>query len=482
MSNPRGTITVGVDIGTTSVKALAIDSEGQVVARSRVAHEILAPEPDVLRHDARRAWRAGPRKAYAEVTGQLAASGNGEVAGVAVASMVPSLTAVNRRGVPVLPGLLYGDGEGRPDRHGSGDGGESGSAPPDSMLDAEGFVRWAAKAAPDAMGYWPCQGVATYALAGVPAIDSGVTASLGRLHSWGKWDTRILDEIGVTESQMPTVVPMCEAAGTLPGSDTVFTGGSIDALCDQIVSGATATGDVLAIFGATLIAWVVTDEWLQVPGLISYPHTVPDRFMIGGPSNAGALFVDWARNLLRGAPRPGPDREKLAPRLGDPARVPVWLPYVRGERTPLDDHTLRSHLYGLDIGSNAESIERAAFEASGFVIARMMHGSGAKAHRVVASGGGSRVTAWMAAVADATQLPVDCVAVPEGAARGAAYFARMAAGLETSLDDSSRWASIGRRVEPDPQWVEATQTRYQLFCELGAGEWPGSSGSNSGSR
>jgi xylulokinase len=268
---------------------------------------------------------------------------------------------------------------------------------------------------------------------------------------------------------MPTVVPMCEAGGTLPGSDTVFCGGSIDALCDQVVSGATEPGDVLVIFGATLIVWVVTDEWLQVPDFISYPHTTPDRFLFGGPSNAGALFVDWARNLLRGVPRPGPDREKLDARLGDPTRVPVWLPYVRGERTPFNDHTLRSQIHGLDIGSDAASFERAAFEASGFVVQRIIRASGVQPRRIVASGGGSRVTAWMAAVADATGLPVDAVAVPEGAARGAGFFARMGAGLETSLNDSNRWASVGRTIEPDPLWSAATQARYQHFYELGTG-------------
>ena len=75
----------------------------------------------------------------------------------------------------------------------------------------------------------------------------------------------------------------------------------------------------------------------------------------------------------------------------------------------------------------------------------------------------------MSAVADATQLPVDTVAVPEGAARGAAYFARMAAGLETSLDDSHRWAAIGRRIEPERAWVAATRDRYQHFRQVGAG-------------
>jgi xylulokinase len=268
---------------------------------------------------------------------------------------------------------------------------------------------------------------------------------------------------------MPVVVPMAEAAGTLPGSDTVFTGGSIDALCDQLVAGATEPGDVLVIFGATLITWVVATDWLEIPGLISYPHSTPDRFLVGGPSNAGALFVDWARTLLRGVPLPGPGREGLAPRLGRPDRVPVWLPYVRGERTPFDDPTLLSNLYGLDIGSGPESIERAAFEASGFVIRRIIELSGVTPTRIIASGGGSRVTAWMSAVADATDLPVHTVAVPDGGARGAAYFARMAAGLETSLDDSVRWAAFDRLVEPDPAWVRAAAARYRRFSEVGTG-------------
>jgi xylulokinase len=464
MKSSGGRVTVGVDVGTTSVKALAVDENGQVVARSRVAHSVVAPEPDILRHDAKRAWRTGPRKAFEQVTEQLQAEGN-SLAGVAVASMVPSLTAVNKQGVPVLPGLLYGDREGRVAGEAAGDA----VLLPGTMADAEGFLRWASTEVPDARGYWPCQAVATHAISGTGTIDTGVTASLGMLHTHGHWNAELLASMGVAEKQMPAVAPMGQAAGTLPGSEAVFTGGTIDALCDQIVSGAVHPGDVLVIFGATLICWAVCDEWLTVDGLISYPSTTPDRFLCGGPSNAGALFVDWARNLLRGTPRPGPQREQLEPRLGQPDRVPVWLPYVRGERTPFEDHTLRSNIYGLDIGSGAEALERAAYEASGFVVRRMVERAGVKPTRIVASGGGSRVTAWMAAVADATNLPVDTVAVPEGAALGAAYFARLAAGLEASLDDSTRWAAVGRTIEPDQAWVRAADVRYEKFRDLGTG-------------
>jgi len=456
-------VTVGVDIGTTSVKALAVDGGGTVVARARAPHSIVTAAPDRLEHDARRAWRLGPRRAFSEVTAGLAA----EVAGVTVASMVPSLTAVDRRGVPLLPGLLYGDVRGQPaDGTWAPPGGAAFSG---AMPDAEGFMRWAVREAPDASGYWPCQAVATHALSGVPAMDSAVSASLGALYTWGKWNDELLETIGVRHEQLPLIVPMCEAAGTLPHTGTVFTGGTIDALCDQLVAGATEVGDVLAIFGATLVVWVVTDTWEESDELISVPHTVPGRFLMGGPSNAGALFVDWARRLLRGVARPGVSSSGEDERTGDPARVPVWLPYLRGERTPFNDPMLRASVHGLDITQGSAALARGAYEASGFVIRRMLDRAGVEGRRVVASGGGTRVGAWMAGVADATGLPVDAVAVPEGAAFGAAFVARLAAGLEQSLDDSSRWARTGRRFEPDPVWAAAAADRYRRFVELGPG-------------
>ena len=74
-------------------------------------------------------------------------------------------------------------------------------------------------------------------------------------------------------------------------------GGTIDAMGEQIVAGADAAGDVLIICGATLITWGVVDEWAEVPGLWTIPHTAAGMTMVGGPSNAGGLFVDRVRRL-----------------------------------------------------------------------------------------------------------------------------------------------------------------------------------------
>ncbi|HWD53148.1 MAG TPA: FGGY-family carbohydrate kinase [Acidimicrobiales bacterium] len=468
-------ITVGIDIGTTSVKALAVSEKGEVLARARVPHRVIHTSAEHMEHDAGAAWRRGPRKAFAAVRDAIhradderpAASAPTRIAGVCVAGMVPSLTGVNRRGIPHTPGLLYGDVRGRQ----AGPSAENGTAGP--MPDAEGFLQWTSRQMPDAFGFWPAQAVATHGLTGRASIDTAVASTLGGLHTAGAWNQELLTRFGVDPAQLPSVVLTGQPAGTLRSADgasdrleTVVAGGTIDAFCDQIVAGAGQVGDVLVIFGATLIVWVVTDSWLEAPGLWTVPHTVAGRVLVGGPSNAGALFVDWARSLLR-LPRASGLPEDA--RAGDPGRIPVWLPYVRGERVPFHDTTLRAALLDLDLTDGPPTMSRAAHEASGFVVRNILERTGVTGRRIVASGGGTRSAAWMAAVADTTGLPVDTVGVPEGAALGAAYLARMAAGLETSLEGSARWSSPGRRIEPDPAWRQAADARYRRFIALGSG-------------
>ena len=126
-------------------------------------------------------------------------------------------------------------------------------------------------------------------------------------------------------------------------------------------------------------------------------------------------------------------------------------------------------LDGLNLTHDGASVRRAAFEASGFVVRQLIEMSGAQASRIVATGGGTRVEPWMQAIADATGLPVSVSGVAEGAALGAAFLGRMAAGLESSISDAARWASVERVVEPDPAWSAAVEDRYGRFLELAKG-------------
>jgi xylulokinase len=244
----------------------------------------------------------------------------------------------------------------------------------------------------------------------------------------------------VPVDRMPRVEMMGAAIGRVSGSDTVLATGAIDALCEQLVAGADRDGDVLVLCGTTLIVWAIIPEAKEVPGLWTIPHISGGKSQIGGASNAGGLFLGWVDRLV-GQPNSG---------TADPGRVPVWSPYVRGERTPFHDPDRRAVLDGLDLTHDAASLRRAAYEASGFVVRHLIELSGVPVSRIVATGGGTRVEPWMQAIADATGRPVEVSRVAEGAALGAAFLGRMALGLESSMSDAARWASTSAPSTPTP--------------------------------
>lgn len=436
-------VTIGVDIGTTAVKAVAADEDGNVVARERLPHRLLTPEPDLFEHQAQRAWAIGPRRAVAKLN-------RPDARAVAVAAMVPSMTAVNRTGVPITAGLLYGDRRGRA-------GGQAVTAAGGG--EALAFLRWAVAAAPGAAGFWPAPAVATHALGRRAVIDVGTAFTTHPLFGGAGWDDKVCAEVGIAPEQLPDVAAMGAEIGKARDlAGAILAAGSVDAICEQLVSGADHDGDVLVLCGTTLITWAVTPTWREVPGLWSIPHTAPGKFLIGGASNAGGLFLNWADRMLGRRPL-----EDL-----DPRRIPVWVPYIRGERTPYHDPERRAALTGLDLTNGPGAARRAAYEAAGFVVRHHLDLADTGAKRLVATGGGTRVRAWMQALADATCLPVDVAAVPEGAALGAAFLGRMALGFESNMADASRWARTAETVEPDPKWIESVAERYGRFRELSA--------------
>jgi xylulokinase len=442
MTRVSGNVCVGIDIGTTSVKAVAADDDGNVVARARVPHRLLVPAADRLEHDAAQAWRRGPVRALRSL-GLVA-----DPLAVAVSAMVPSLTAVDRRGRPMAPGLLYGDARGRgdrQDRRGS-DAGES--------LE---FLRWLATTFPEAHGYWPAQAVANHALGGVASVDGATAFSMHPLYGLEGWDESVVKSAGAQVDQLPSVGNNGQPIGSVGSS--ILGASAIDAMGEQIVAGTDEPGDVLVICGTTLIVWVVVAEPVTVEGLWTIPSFTPGRFLVGGPSNAGGLFLNWASRLF-GRPRPGA--------VASAGRVPVFSPYVRGERVPLHDPERRAAIDGLDLTHDASALRRAAYEASGFAARHIIDLAGISdgVRRIVATGGGTRDAEWMQALADATGADVDVVAVAEGGALGAAWFARMAAGLETAMHDAARWARTSHTVAPDPAWRAAMDDRYRRYVEL----------------
>lgn len=438
-ATPMDEVTVGIDIGTTSVTAVAADADGVVVARARIPHRLVAPHPGRFEHDAQQAWVNGVLTAWRQVRAGV----QQPVAAVTVSAMVPSMCGVDAAGAPSTPGLLYGDARGR--GAGSGTGAPQGEAP--------GFARWLVSQR-GVQALWPAQAVANHALCGVAAIDSSTAMAMAPMSDGQSWAPNLLDELGMTLSQFPVVSPGSAAIGEIDGA--LVSGGSIDVLGEQLVAPCGDVGDVLVMCGTTLLPWVFTDQWIEVDALWTFPSARAGLMTVGGASDAGGLFIDRIRSLV-GDTAP----EEL---LGlPPDDLPVWLPYLRGERTPLHDPDRRAELLDLHVGHTPAHLLMAAYEAAGFVVRHHMERSGLQTDRIVAVGGGTQAPAWMQALADTTGLPVDVSAEPSSAALGAAYQSRITAGLEHDTSDARRWGRITRRVTPRPSHTDAAESRYRRF-------------------
>ena len=473
----RAAFTAGIDVGTTSVKAVVADEDGNIVERARLASALAMGAGGRFEHDAVATWWESPRLALRKVlAGQ-------HVQAVAVSAMMPSVGPVDAAGRPLGPGLLYGDGRGslrRPPATGdpatgdpaTGDpatgapaAGDSATGDPTGSYEMARLAGWAASQFPEACGYWPAQAVANASLAGPGVIDLASAFATGPLFGGSGWDEVVCRSAGLLPAQLPGVALFGQALGKVAGTDAVLGAGSVDGLCEQLVAGAVDDGDVLVALGSTLVVWLCVPGWPgEVPGLWRVPHFVAGKAMVGGASNAGGMWVDWVDRVLR------PGGEVGVNGGGDlrAENVPLWWPWARGERVPWHDADLRIGLRGADLSQGPLCLRRAAFEASAFVVRHIVETAsicGTKPGRFIVSGGGTANSAWLQALADVLGRPVVPVAVPETAALGAAFLARMAAGLESSIEDALRWARWRAPVEPRRNWAEAVARRYQLWSE-----------------
>ena len=193
-------LTAGIDIGTTSVKAVVADEDGKIVGRSRLPSQLVFGPGGRFEHDALATWWEAPRLALQQVLASHAAHA---VQAVAVSAMMPSVAAVDGTGRPLGEGLLYGDGRGL----------QQGSADPTASDEMAQLSGWAARHAPGAAGYWPAQAVANASLGGEGVADLASAFAAGPLFNGSGWDPAACEAAGLVPAQLPRVAVFGEAVG-----------------------------------------------------------------------------------------------------------------------------------------------------------------------------------------------------------------------------------------------------------------------------
>jgi xylulokinase len=229
----------------------------------------------------------------------------------------------------------------------------------------------------------------------------------------------------------------------------VVAGGGGDNAASAVGSGVVRAGEAFVSLGTSGVLFAATDGYQPAPetAVHTFCHALPDTWHQMGVILAATDALNWYAGLV------GEPSSALTGDLG-PLRAPgraLFLPYLGGERTPLNDARIRGAFLGLDHATDRAAGTRAVLEGVTFALRDCrdaLAATGTRIDRLIAVGGGARSDYWLAAIATALGVPVLLPAAGDfGAAFGAARLAMMAAtgaGAELATQPP-----IARRIDPD---------------------------------
>ncbi|WP_428377045.1 xylulokinase [Lichenicoccus sp.] len=445
-----GAVFLGIDLGTSAVKALLTDMDQAVLATASLPLATARPHPDWSEQAPQDWWQAVCGVVAA--LRQAAPEAMARVRGVGLSGQMHGLVLLDAQDSVLRPAILWND---------------SRASEAAAYLASVHPALAAIAGAPHSTSFWPAKllwltrhepevlGRARHMLLPkdyvrwcmtgryqTDACDAGGTAMLdvaGR-----DWSEPILAVCGVTRLVLPDVVEGDQAAALLAPSvaaewgiatdRVVVAGGGGDSATGAIGIGAIADGDATISLGTSAQVFVTTDRYRHAVefGVQSFPHALPGRWCQAGAVLNGASALAWATRLF-GQDDPGTllaeaqaQSEKTP---GGPGRL-LFLPYLTGERCPHNDPHARGVLFGLTPAASRAEIVRAVLEGVAYSLAdalACLARAGTTVGHAAIVGGGARSAYWTRIIADVIGVPVIRYAGGEtGPAYGAARLARLA--------------------------------------------------------
>jgi len=479
---------IGIDIGTTSTKAVAFDKTGRVLGAHTASYPLADPAPGQATQDPARIFEAVlevVRVASAEAGGRC------RIAGLAVSSAMHSLIALDDAGQPITPSVTWADGRAsaQAERLRAAPGGlelhRRTGTPLHPMSPLPKLV-WFREVAPEIFRrarHWV--GIKEYVLlrlCGELVMDWSIASATGLLNLEAlDWDEEALSIAGVTREQLPPLVSTkhvlpalgadSASATNLPAETPVVVGAGDGALAN-LGLGAVRPGVAACSIGTSGALRVVVERPAVDPrGRVFCYALAPGRWVVGGAINNGGVVLEWAGEALARDLGEGSYQELLA----EAAEVPpgsgglLMLPYLLGERAPHWSSLPRGAYVGLTRGHRRRHLVRAALEGVCLqldLVLRSMEAAGNEVHEIRATGGFAQSELWKQMLADALGMEIGFPAGHEGSSFGAALLGMEALGIVESFDVAADLVHIDHTVKPDPDAAATYDALLPVFADL----------------
>lgn len=474
---------LGVDIGTSGVKALLMRADGDVLATSTVALRMSTPRPGWAEQDPDDWWRA----AGAAIQQLTAAHPGIRVAAVGLSGQQHSSVFLDAHGEVIRPALLWCDGRTTAECREVTEraGGEEGLRELVGNAALEGFtlpkVLWLRRHEPAAFARLRtvllAKDYVRYRLTGVPASEpSDASGTLLFDTARRRWSDAMFTLVDLPRSLVPDLGESAEILGRVTGAAAAVTGlatgtpvvgGGGDNACGAAGVGAVAAGQMVASWGTSGTVLSPTDEPRIDPRMRAHTfcHVAPGRwYLIGVVLSAGSAFAWFRDQFARGYADTDEANRVLreeAASVGPGADGVTFLPYLQGERTPHRDASLRGAFLGLSLAHTRAHLARAVLEGVCFALRdslEILRELGVTANEMLLTGGGAKYALLRQLQADVFGMPVATVNREEGSAYGAALLAAVGAGAFPDLDAAA--SATVRRSAPHPPDPDA-RARYE---------------------
>jgi len=486
---------IGLDAGTSGIKALAFDEAGNVLAASHCDYPLITPQDGWSELSPEDIWN-GARHVLSDVAAQL----DRPVQAIAVSSTAQAVVPVRADGRPLYRFITTVDSRTFAENrwwqeHYDEKEMFARTGLPFSPIYTVNKIMWLRQHEPEAFQntwkFFCVEDYLTWMLSGETVIDYSV-ASRGMLLDIRhyRWDEAILQAAGIKPSQLSTPVPAATRLGKirrelaedlgLPYSTAIVVG-SHDQTCGTIGCGTIKEGQTMNATGTVEVLMVLKNGLPEPDGVLRYhfpciPHVISGKYSVMSLNQNAGVLLKWYKNLFCQAEWDFASGQGLDPyryiieSSSDQIADVFVLPHINGCETPVSDPSSAAAIVRMRAHHKKADITRAVLDSMAYDLRQnieALEDIGISIDMIHAIGGGAKTGKLLQLKADCTRKIICTPAVTEAASLGAAILAAVGAGaypdIETAVQNMVR---MGTTYYPNEKNKEGYDRGYRIFRSL----------------
>jgi xylulokinase len=476
---------IGIDLGTSAVKLLLVDDAGAILHTVTKEYPLMFPHPGWSEQDPADWWDG----CLAGLKELLSGFDAGEVAGIGCGGQMHGLVILDESDAVIRPAILWNDGRTaeETDWLNTAVGRETLSARTANIAFA-GFTApkllWVQKHEPENFGriakLMLPKDYINYRLTGVHSCDFSDASGMLLLDVKNKrWSPEMLDICGVTAAQMPKLFESYEVIDTVRPElaaelglrpDVRVVAGAGDNAAAAVGTGTVGNGGCNISLGTSGTVFISSEKFGVDPNnaLHAFAHADGGWHLMGCMLSA-ASCNRWLCEDILGTSDYAAEQAAVAPEKLGRNHV-FFLPYLMGERSPINDTDARGTFTGLTMDTTRADLVLSVLEGVAFAIRdsfEVARSLGLDIPRSKLCGGGSKSPLWRTIFANVLGIPLDLVKTEQGPGYGGAMLAMVGCGRFASVQAAAdALVEVAETVTPDPELTARYEAQYQKFRRI----------------